>query len=847
MRTVERALATPQQQDRRSEPVRPEGRVRPDGKFFVLDGNRFPFRGVTYGTFRPRRDGARFPERHQAKRDLAAMRERGFTVLRTYTAPPDDIVELAADWRLRVVVGVFYQDWRYLVGASRRQTRRAMRDAGEEVRTAARRFAGNEHVMALSLGNEVPADAIRWYGTKTVSRAIAELAEVAREEDPDQLVTYANYPTAEYLPLDTLDFLTFNVFLERQAAFRRYLTRLHHLAGDRPLVLGEVGLHSGAGASGERAQAGALDWMLKTAVERGVGGTCVFSWTDEWCVGDTPVEGWRFGLTRVDRSPKPALAVAEAWNHRTVRNLRQDWPRISVVICAYNAAATIGECLTHTCRLDYPDLEVIVVDDGSTDDTSNIARRHPRARVIEMPHAGLSAARNEGFRVATGELVAYLDSDAYPSPEWPYYLALGLDDDRLGGVGGPNIPPVEAVLGAHQVARAPGGPVHVLTADDRAEHIPGCNMAFRRDVLVEVAGFDPIYTSAGDDVDLCWRVLDRGWELGFHPAALVWHHRRAGVRAYLRQQRGYGRSEALVEARHPDRFTATGTARWRGRIYDSISPGTTRQHVYRGLYGAAAYQSVYQGGGYAIDLAHQVGVPVAFAWVLSAPLAIFDWKLGVPGAAALLFLATLAIIDVAGAQAPRGLRGTGLRFRAGVAAMHLLQPLVRTWGRWRHRELARRDLPPSEPLPGPVQHVGRGVLLLPEDRSRAELASAVVSDLRRAGLRVLQATGWEAHDARIVGSTTVRGDLVTSAHLAGTVQLRVRPGLRLGPLAAWAALVLGGLLVGPLIAAIIVAAGIGDTGRGIYAVRRRVRDVVQCAAGGVDPVTLAQSGAAGPR
>ena len=68
-------------------------------------------------------------------------------------------------------------------------------------------------------------------------------------------------------------------------------------------------------------------------------------------------------------------------------------------------------------------------------------RRHPRARLIEFPHGGLSAARNEGFRQATGDLIAYLDADAYPSPEWPYYLALALDEPSVGGIGGPNIPP----------------------------------------------------------------------------------------------------------------------------------------------------------------------------------------------------------------------------------------------------------------------------------------------------------------------------------------------------------------------------------------------------------------------
>ena len=58
------------------------------------------------------------------------------------------------------------------------------------------------------------------------------------------------------------------------------------------------------------------------------------------------------------------------------------------------------------------------------------------------------------------------------------------------------------------VAVSPGGPTHVLLNDEVAEHIPGCNMAFRREVLEEIGGFDPIYRAAGDDVDICWRLQD---------------------------------------------------------------------------------------------------------------------------------------------------------------------------------------------------------------------------------------------------------------------------------------------------------------------------------------------------
>src|SRR5204863_3707301 len=157
-----------------------------------------------------------------------------------------------------------------------------------------------------------------------------------------------------------------------------------------------------------------------------------------------------------------------------------------------------------------------------------------------------------------------------------------------------------------------------------------------------VGGFDPVYTQAGDDVDLCWKTLDRSWSIGFHPAAVVWHHRRSGLRSYLRQQAEYGRSEALVEARHPQRFTRAGTARWRGRIYNSVPPSLGWQRSYRGPYGAAAYQSVYQAGGDVLDLVHQIGIPIAASLALTAPLAILSPWLGLPALIAVLGLAGLA-------------------------------------------------------------------------------------------------------------------------------------------------------------------------------------------------------------
>jgi glycosyltransferase involved in cell wall biosynthesis len=786
--------------------------VEVDGKFFAAGGERFEFRGVTYGTFAPRADGALFPERERLERDLAMIRKAGFSVVRTYTMPPEDLLEVASEIGLRVLAGVFYPDWRYLLGGSRRSSRRVAREARQEVLAAAQRVAGDPRILGLSLGNEVPADVLRWHGIDTVANTLNDLVGIVREEDPSRLVTYANYPTAEYLPLESIDFLMFNVFLERREDFRRYLTKLQHLAGDRPLVLGEMGIPAGDEPDGERQQAEVLDWQLRTGIERGVAGSCVFQWTDEWWVGGAPVTGWGFGLTREDRTQRPALHVASRWNWRTVRDLDFNWPSISVVICAHNAAATLDECLRHTCALDYSELEILVVDDGSTDPTPEIVKRYPGVRLVQIEHGGLAAARNAGFEAASGELVAYLDSDAFPSPEWPYYLALAFDGPDVGGAGGPNIPPYDEPSGAEVVAHAPGGPVQVLFSDDRAEHVPGCNMAFWKLVLSEIGGFDPVYTRAGDDVDACWKILNRDWKIGFHPAALVWHRRRAGLRNYLRQQLEYGRSEALVEDRHPERFTPAGTARWRGRIYNSLTPSFTWQRIYRGPYGTAAYQSVYQGGGHFVDLVHQVGVPGAAMLLLTAPLGLISPWLALPAALAAVGLFLLAAVDMAGTQPPRRSRTGGIRFRAQVAAHHLLQPLVRFWGRNRHRNGASRDLDGHQRLPEGVRRVRGGIVVVPEDRPRSELAAALVSALRARGIRALPASGWEDYDARLLLSPFAYGELQTSSHPEGFVQVRIRfrPRRRAVVIAGTAAA--AALVISPVLALVpvIVAAGVAQ-------------------------------------
>ncbi len=447
---------------------------------------------------------------------------------------------------------------------------------------------GHPAILAFAVGNEIPASIVRWHGRRKVERFLDRLCRAVHRADPQALVTYVNFPSSEYLAVPAADLVCFNVYLEQADRLAAYVARLHSLAGERPLVLAELGLDS-AGNGLER-QAEHVADQITTAFTGGCAGAFVFAWTDEWHRGDDEVTDWDFGLIDRARNPKPALSAATRAFESAPPQAPASSPLVTVIVCTYNGAATLEECLAGVFALDYPQFQVIVVDDGSTDNSAAIARRMG-ASVISTPNCGLSAARNTGLYAAYGAIVAYLDDDASPDPDWLTYLVHAFATTDHAAVGGPNIPPEDETGVASCVANAPGGPVQVLLSDTEAEHIPGCNMAFRRQALIGIGGFDTRFHTAGDDVDICWRLHDQGMTLGFHPSAMVWHRRRASIRRFWRQQRGYGEAEALLERKWPEKYNAPGHSMWSGRLYGRGTAWLPRRsRVYHGTWGTAAFQ-----------------------------------------------------------------------------------------------------------------------------------------------------------------------------------------------------------------------------------------------------------------
>lgn len=751
-------------------------RVQVHGKSLAIDGRRMRINGVTYGPFALNAAGEPFPAAERVQRDFGMMHATGINSIRTYHLPPEWVMESADEAGIRIFIDAPWRKHLCFLDSED-----AQKEAREVVRTIAERGCRHECTLAYSIGNEIPPDVVRWHGATRVERFLAELRDVVKQADPDGLVTYANYPPTEYLELSFLDFATFNIYLHDRDVFGRYLVRVQNQVGDKPLVLGELGLDTMR--HGEQRQADFLTGHLREAALTGVAGAFIFSWTDDWHTGGFPIENWAFGITHRDRFPKASMHALQELFHSAPAEMLPAIPRVSVIVCSYNGAQTLEQCLGSLAGLEYPDYEVIVVNDGSTDDTQSVLARFPSFHVIHQNNLGLSAARNAGLRAATGEIVAYTDADCFADSQWLTQLVYQFQRTDAAAVGGPNLSPEDGWL-AGCVAAAPGQPMHVLESDHVAEHIPGCNMAFRRDALLDIDGFDVQYRKAGDDVDVCWRLQQAGYWITFAPGAFVWHHRRQTPRAFLRQQAGYGEAEALLRFKHPDRFNGRGHGKWRGILYGTSLKGLRLKEaiVHRGVFGTGLFQCIYRPGP-----AHWAMLPSSFEWLL-ATVAIaaagLHWPI-LAFAAATMFALSLLVALLQARQACLSPKFEGLPARLLLMWLCYTQPLVRSWSRYRTRFLAYR--PPVADLgfevPGDRLSV-TGKLTVTywteEGFERADLLGLVVAYLNEHRWGKTIDSGWQDWDLEIYCHpwTVVQVCTVQEVHGNGKYLIQARFRLR---------------------------------------------------------------------
>lgn len=727
--------------------------MRVRAKFFFEGEQKFFIKGVTYGPFAPDAGGEHFGTPEKAAQDFALMQEAGVNLLRVYYVPPKWFLDQCLAHGIRTLISIPWAEHLEFL-----KNRKIRREAEKAVAEGVRKNAGHPAVFGYLVGNEIPSTMVRWLGAREVTEFVENLINLGRNEDPNALFSYASYPPTEYLLPQNTDFTTFNVYLHRQEDFERYLARLQNLADDKPLILGEFGMDTIRHPEEEQAEM--LRWHIESVVRGGLAGTIIYAWTDEWFRGGQEITDWAFGLVRRDRTPKKAyFTVKELYSGREplIRRVKLPrYPKVSVIVCSYNGAKTLDRCLASLKQVDYPDYEVILVDDGSRDETQEIAARHPWIVSLQQENKGLSVARNVGAEAAKGEIIAYTDSDCMADPDWLYFLVGTLLSGNFAGVGGPNIsPPAENWIQAC-VSAAPGGPSHVLLTDVVAEHIPGCNMAFYKWAFDKVGGFDPDYRKAGDDVDFCWRLQQEGQLIAFSPAAIVWHYRRFTLTAFRKQQEGYGEAESLLRFKHLVFFGPTGTAKWKGQIYGAprFTWLVNNPIIYHGIFGEGLFQSIYPTpqSDVAAYLSSVEWVALTFfIFGLSIPLPVLRIVPYIMCGGTLL----VALSYMIHARLER--KHDTIRARLLVIFLALAQPLVRGWSRY-FTWLKFKRTPPAVIASREDNFVlSRGSISRLNFWSesgfgREKLLPELIQALESEGWSYSLDTGWKDWDIQIYGS-----------------------------------------------------------------------------------------------
>ena len=223
---------------------------------------------------------------------------------------------------------------------------------------------------------------------------------------------------------------------------------------------------------------------------------------------------------------------------------------ISVIVPAYNAAATLAECLAALHKQSRAPDEIIVVDDGSTDRTAELARASG-ARVLQQPNRGPAAARNLGVQNARGDLILFTDADCAPAPDWVAQMLAPFADAGISGAKG-----VYRTRQKSWTARF--AQAEYEDKYDRMrryatiDFIDTYSAAYRRAVYLANDGMDLSFPRAsGEDVEFSYRLAQRGFKLVMLPSAVVYHNHPATLFKYLRRKFFVGYWRVRMYEKHP--------------------------------------------------------------------------------------------------------------------------------------------------------------------------------------------------------------------------------------------------------------------------------------------------------
>lgn len=282
-----------------------------------------------------------------------------------------------------------------------------------------------------------------------------------------------------------------------------------------------------------------------------------------------------FELVKRCDGQTPLREAAAGLDHHTARDLLDhlvrrgfmrlslspsgDLPAVSVVVPVRNRPRQVKECIESLLALDYPadKLEIIVVDDGSEDETPEVLASLPINAIRSPSHIRAAASRNLGWRAARGDVIAFTDSDCRVDPAWLAELVGRFQDPEVAAVGGLVAPGgARSTLARYEAARSPlySGPQEKeVGGESPISYLPTCNLLIRKRVLEEVGGFDSAFHPVGEDVDLVWRVLQAGHRVIYSPMGAVSHHHRATFVPFLKRRYEYAASESQLLGKHPEK------------------------------------------------------------------------------------------------------------------------------------------------------------------------------------------------------------------------------------------------------------------------------------------------------
>jgi len=230
---------------------------------------------------------------------------------------------------------------------------------------------------------------------------------------------------------------------------------------------------------------------------------------------------------------------------------------VSVIVPTYNGSRFVEGCVASLLHINFPKdrYEVIVVDDGSTDDTVERVRKYPVRVVRHETNRGMSAARNSGVAAARGKLIAMTDDDAVVPNDWVDHIIRNFGP-QVGAVGGrdetfPCSELFERISGAIEDVKC----FRRCYGQKAVYLMRGVNCTYLREALQGAGGFDQSVISC-NETDLLFRILKSGYEIIYDPSIVVYHHRRSSITAYVTQYIRNGRGDFCYTLKNW-RFQAT--------------------------------------------------------------------------------------------------------------------------------------------------------------------------------------------------------------------------------------------------------------------------------------------------